>query len=1247
MKFAPKLTVLFISICAIFAAVVFTIAYFQVEKILEGDVRARMENRVFFAMDTMDHFLYERLSDISVISHDPVISSGDATAEEITERLIFFRNAYKCYISLSFFNLDRIRIADTAGLRIGEQHPMTRYWEDVLAGKVSAASDVRIAKDLQVPIAYFASAVNNKEGRAIGVVVARIPTSRLFEMIKGFAGIQEEEEIDIVNKDGLLIYSNHNREGILKENLPGRESIKIAQRDKIFGSVKRWNPDEKETMLQAFCREQGYLDFKGNDWIILFNVPTRVIFGPVTKLLKMLIIMFLVILPVLALVIYLFSKDVSLPLARLSFAAGEIGKGKLDTVIEVKSKDEFGSLANTFNQMATDLKKTTISIDDLNKEIAERKRAQVKLQQHIKHLNCLYGLSRLAVQPQISLDQIFQETTGLIRSTYRYPDITCVRITFNGIQYKTDNFQKTEHSQWGDILVRGEKAGSIEVYCLQERQENGEGSFLKEEGTLLNAVCEKLGRIAELKQATDKLRLFRTLIDQSNDCIFILEPKWGRFLDVNERACQSLGYSRKELLEMSFKDIEEFPEGLSWQQQIEELKLKGDIIIQGRHKCKDGTRFFAETSLNFVKEEKEDYIIAIARDITERKQMEEALIANKEQIQKQNEFLNSILESLTHPFYVIDANNYTIKMSNQAAQAERLYEKATCYESTHGRDAPCDGTERPCPVAIIIETKKPAMVEHVHLDKDGNLRNVEVHGYPIFDTNGAVSQVILYSLDITDRKRAEEEIKNLKQQIEFILGATNTGLDIIDSQFNIQYIDPAWQKVYGDPMGRKCYEYFMGRNEVCPGCGIVKALETKSIAVTEEVLPRENNRPIQVTTRPFQNDKGKWLVAEVNVDITERKQMEEKLRASENKYKTLLENLRQNIFYKDKNSVYVSCNENYAHDLGIKPEEIAGKTDYDFYPKDLAEKYRADDKRIMESGKSEDIEEKYTQDGQETVVYTVKTPVKDQHDNVTGVLGIFWDITERKRAEQRQAELLKEVESVNRELKDFAYVVSHDLKAPLRGIKTLAGWLSADYRDKFDEQGKEQIRLLSGRVDRMNNLINGILEYSRVGRIQEKQSFVDLNKLVPEIIDMIAPPENITITVENELPVIECEPTRTMQVFQNLLSNAVKYMDKPQGLIKVGCIEENGFWKFSVADNGPGIEERFFEKIFQIFQTLAPRDSVESTGIGLTVAKKIVELYGGRIWVESKVGEGSTFFFTLPKQKIEVKNAELEAHITC
>ena len=140
---------------------------------------------------------------------------------------------------------------------------------------------------------------------------------------------------------------------------------------------------------------------------------------------------------------------------------------------------------------------------------------------------------------------------------------------------------------------------------------------------------------------------------------------------------------------------------------------------------------------------------------------------------------------------------------------------------------------------------------------------------------------------------------------------------------------------------------------------------------------------------------------------------------------------------------------------------------------------------------------------------------------------------------------------------------------------------------------------------------------------------------------------NIEITIENELPTIECEELHLMQVFQNLLSNAIKYIDKQNGQIRIGCVEEDGFWKFSIADNGPGIEEKHFERIFKMFQALSTRKDFEGTGVGLTVAKKIVELYGGKIWVESKIGEGSTFFFALPKEEMGVNNEKLEANIAC
>ena len=501
--------------------------------------------------------------------------------------------------------------------------------------------------------------------------------------------------------------------------------------------------------------------------------------------------------------------------------------------------------------------------------VSEQSWAKSRLQQNVKHLDCFYSLSKLIEQPGISLEQIFQETANLIRNSYQRPELTCARITFNGVQYKTDNFTKSETSQFAQINVHRNKAGTIEVYYLGEKTESGKGPFLKEERDLLDAIAEHLGRIAERKRTADKLGLFRDLIDRSNDCIFVVEPKWGRFLDVNRKACETFEYTRKELLSMTIRDFEEsIADDASWQQMIEELKLKGDITIQSRHRRKNATIFFTETSLKLVSQDKEDYIIAVARDITERKQ-----------------------------------------------------------------------------------------------------------------------------------------------------------------------------------------------------------------------------------------------------------------------------------------------------------------------------------------------------------------------------------------AEQKQVELIEQVESANKELKDFAYVVSHDLKAPLRGIKTLADWITTDYADKLDGNGKEQIGLLSKRVDRMHNLIDGVLRYSRVGHAREKQIQVNLNEVVPEVIDMVSSPQDIEITVENQLPVVVCEETRIAQVFQNLLSNAVKYMDKPNGKIRIDCVEENGFWKFSVADNGPGIDEKNFKRIFQMFQTLSSKDEFESTGVGLAVVKKIVEMYGGEIWVESQSGNGSTFFFTLPKQDVRAtNNAELEAN---
>ena len=258
------------------------------------------------------------------------------------------------------------------------------------------------------------------------------------------------------------------------------------------------------------------------------------------------------------------------------------------------------------------------------------------------------------------------------------------------------------------------------------------------------------------------------------------------------------------------------------------------------------------------------------------------------------------------------------------------------------------------------------------------------------------------------------------------------------------------------------------------------------------------------------------------------------------------------------------------------------------------------------------------------------SPVYDALGKVTHFVGFQNDITAQVEAEEALNKSREKLQLINDELKDFAHIVSHDLKAPLRAISSLSQWIVQDYGDKLDDDGKAQFDLLSGRVKKMENLIDGILQYSRASNENGEKEDVDLNLVVGEVIDMLSPPDHIKVEIQKDLPVMLLARTRIQQVFQNIISNAIKYNDKEEGLVAVKCLKENDEYVFSIADNGPGIEQRYFDKVFQIFQTLGVKESYESTGIGLTIVKKTIELHGGKIWLESEIGKGTTFYFSLP-----------------
>ena len=242
------------------------------------------------------------------------------------------------------------------------------------------------------------------------------------------------------------------------------------------------------------------------------------------------------------------------------------------------------------------------------------------------------------------------------------------------------------------------------------------------------------------------------------------------------------------------------------------------------------------------------------------------------------------------------------------------------------------------------------------------------------------------------------------------------------------------------------------------------------------------------------------------------------------------------------------------------------------------------------------------------------------------------DISVRKAQEEKKEKLLNQLELANAELREFAYLVSHDLKAPLRAISSLSAWIAEDYEDKFDEEGKAQFQLLRGRVSRMGELLAGILDYSKIGKVNTELHTVNIHELIGEIESMLVEDEGTTIQIKGELPTITYNKLCIQQIFQNLISNAIKYNDKEHCEIEIEASKGIHHYTFWVRDNGPGIEEKYHEKIFKIFQTLRPRDEVEATGVGLSIVKKTVNLFGGDIWVESQLGQGTTMAFTVPHQ---------------
>jgi light-regulated signal transduction histidine kinase (bacteriophytochrome) len=275
-------------------------------------------------------------------------------------------------------------------------------------------------------------------------------------------------------------------------------------------------------------------------------------------------------------------------------------------------------------------------------------------------------------------------------------------------------------------------------------------------------------------------------------------------------------------------------------------------------------------------------------------------------------------------------------------------------------------------------------------------------------------------------------------------------------------------------------------------------------------------------------------------------------------------------------------------------------------------------------------------DGSEFPVEISLSPI-EMEDGLQ-VISIVRDITHQRRAAAALRSQKQLLESKVREMDDFIHVVSHDLKEPLRGIEAFAGFLAEDYGPLLDEEGRQYVQFLKSSAIRMKDLIHDLLTLASISRKAPALQQVDLNQLLKRVEQELAyaiEQKQGRITQKQPLPTLLCDPTQIGEIFKNLISNALKFNMSPAPKVEIDLKEQEGAFLFSVRDNGIGIDSRYQEQIFGLFERLHRQEEFEGTGAGLAICKKIVEAYGGRIWVESEPNGGSTFFFTLPKKESE------------
>lgn len=519
---------------------------------------------------------------------------------------------------------------------------------------------------------------------------------------------------------------------------------------------------------------------------------------------------------------------------------------------------------------------------------------------------------------------------------------------------------------------------------------------------------------------------------------------------------------------------------------------------------------------------------------------------------------------------------------------------------------------------------------------------------------------------VESRKHVERSLRETQRKLSTLFDNIPDRIIRFDRDCRIMFVNPAVTRTFGvspeSIIGKTMQQTHAPGDDAQNVAleNLVRQAINEGVPNSTEArwLTAEGVRFFDILHVPEHDENGNVVsVLGIAHDITERKQAEAKLWESSQMLRLVLDTMPAFVFWKDKSSVYMGCNYLFAENAGLmSPEEIVGLTDLDLPWKHTeAESYRADDKVVMDTGipKLNYEETQHTADGRVTWVRTSKIPLRDPQGDVIGVLGTFEDITTRKDAEIQREILLHELAEKNNELKSIVYISSHDLRSPIINVLGFAAQVTegvADARSLLASQSlpfnvhqdidrvlgdevPQALGFIKNSAEKMNALVGALLKLSRIGALTLTIVRVDAGNLVRRLINAMQyqlQKTDAEVIVES-LPTCMADEIQLSQVFSNLVDNALKYTQpgrKP--VIRISGRKEGKEVVYSVADNGIGISPAYHSKIFELFHRLNPDETVAGEGVGLTIVSNIVTRHHGKVWLESKPGEGSTFFFTIP-----------------